>query len=194
MTPEGEEHSRALGDHLKHKVWTKVYSSDLKRALSSSHNILSKSLTGNYIEQLVETDLLREVHFGVRENLPRGTSVLQALEIKAAQANIPVDDVIDTSETPAQVLARQRALIDFLYEDMADGSCASAGEDDHTAICISHGGFIRKFLSNYCDCHVEKIGNCSVSVVTITWTDKGEFQCSAKPEEVNVSWEVSAVP
>eukprot|EP01039_Chlorochromonas_danica_P009871 gene9871-10917_t len=194
LTVEGEQHARALGELLKHKIWKKTYSSDLKRALSSTNNILSQSVTGNYLPELVHTDLLREVNFGVREGLPRGTSVLEALEIKAAQANISVDEVIDTAETLDQVIARQQSFLAQLYDDLSLDLPGHHSSSDDAVLCISHGGYIRRFLTQFCGITVEKIGNCSVSIIQVTWKSREEVVCTTSAQEVNLPWSSEQIP
>lgn len=129
----------------------------------------------------------------MREGLPRGTSVLEALEIKAAQANISVDEVIDTAETLDQVIARQQNFLAQLYDDLSDIHHDHSSSDD-AVLCISHGGYIRRFLTQFCGITVEKIGNCSVSIIQVTWKSREEVVCTTSAQEVNLPWSSEQIP
>lgn len=190
LTEEGEAHSKALGELLRDKAWSRVFSSDLQRALSSSHNILSKSTTVNE-DHIIKSELLREVNFGVREGLPRGTTVLEALEIKAAQLGVLVDEVINTAETPEQISSRQQEFLRFLYNDLTS-SCFEDAEP--LVLCISHGAFIKRFLNEFCNISIEKITNCSVSIVRVEWKSADDFVCIADHNEVNIGYESTYIP
>ena len=48
---------------------------------------------------IIYTTLIREIGFGIRENLPRGTSVMDAKLIYAKNNNMNVKEVLDNCET-----------------------------------------------------------------------------------------------
>ncbi|RYY81640.1 hypothetical protein EON63_15000 [archaeon] len=132
----------------------------------------------------------------MREGLHKGISALDALELKAAQLNIPVDEVIDTTETPEQIIERQRQFLLYLYDDLTQYARAiDSGDRTLNIVCISHGAFIKRFLINYANAQVDSgIENCSVSIMNVEWRSKEDFTCSAKKDEINVRCEAAFIP
>ena len=90
-----------------------------------------------------------------------------------------------------------------------------SGDGRPNILCVSHGGFIRRFLSNFCDLDYvaqpesEKypgasilssvfgimatkriqLANCSISVVTVEWAAgalEGDYVCTASADNVNI--------
>ena len=69
LTDLGTDQAHIRGSTLKDVNWTLVYSSDLTRAFHTSQIILSKSESEVKYSQdhIIQTPLLREINFGVRE-------------------------------------------------------------------------------------------------------------------------------
>jgi broad specificity phosphatase PhoE len=176
---------------LKEKKWTKVYSSDLGRALSTCEIIVSKSSEDHHI---VQSRLLRECNFGVREGLPRPTTAAEARKIKAKMLNIEENEVVDTTESNHSIKARQQAFLKFLFHDLKETVQGRSHCEDPvqgiTCAVVSHGGFIRLLLKNFCQLvTVQKIGNCATTILSISWLDDSDdevFQIEVKENEVNI--------
>ena len=167
LTDLGIDQAVKRGHSLKEIHWDYAYSSDLPRASRTAEIILSHSETIFNKDDLMKTKLLREISFGVREELPRGTTLYDAKLLVAERQQIPVSEVIDTAETKEQVHRRQ---VDFIKQ--LQHHCMNSNHIP-TILCVSHGAYIRQFLTTFCPMLpvVSKIGNCSVSIVTVTWPD-----------------------
>ena len=167
LTDLGIDQAVKRGHSLKNIPWDYAYSSDLPRASRTAEIILSHSETIFNKDDLMKTKLLREISFGVREELPRGTTLYDAKLLVAERQQIPVSEVIDTAETKEQVHSRQ---VDFIKQ--LQHHCMNSNHIP-TILCVSHGAYIRQFLTTFCPMLpvVSKIGNCSVSIVTVTWPD-----------------------
>jgi broad specificity phosphatase PhoE len=134
-----------------------------------------------------------------------------------------VDEVVDTAETMESVRNRQKNFILKVLTDhlehtvqQIEGTDTTTAESDesivlldsipssstkmngseepHKVLCVSHGGYIKHFLKNFCHDlpHVEKISNCSVTIVTVEWVDTSHperFTCSTVEGRVNISCE-----
>jgi broad specificity phosphatase PhoE len=207
LTEKGLKECEQVGIALKSVKWNKVFSSDLKRTLTTSDILLSKSETydAKNIEGLKSCELLREMAFGVREMLPRATTLQEAMKIVASRENICIDDVIDTSENLEQLTERQvkflsEILHPFLISDNTSStslpSSAISKNNIYTAegerprvLCVSHGGFIRRFLSSFCSSRLDSIGNCSISVVTVEWSSDSplSYICTEGDECTNIT-------
>lgn len=118
-----------------------MYSSDLSRAADTTKFILQlQEATPMAAESVHLTPLLRELRFGVREALPRGTSVREARDIVAKAKNISKDEVVDDTETLHEVRIRQQELLERIYKDLfehdpavakvAPGGLAGPGEEE----------------------------------------------------------------
>ena len=116
----------------------------------------------------IQTQLLREISFGVRENFPRGTSVKEARRMVAKKLDIRVEEVIDTLEREEDVRRRQLSFLDLLKSHV----CERSRPGEHPImLCVSHGGFLKSFLSNVCGVSSSSISNCSISKVEIRWEE-----------------------
>lgn len=119
------------------------------------------------------------MNFGVKERLPKFVSVEEATEIVASQKGIPYDDVINDAETYDDVKERQHIfLTKVLYQELLllqnneedphrkEFSDVSLEEKSSTInsdlksmqtaqceypkiLCVTHGGFIKQFLSKF---------------------------------------------
>jgi broad specificity phosphatase PhoE len=210
LTEKGLRECEQVGTALKSVKWNKVFSSDLKRTLTTSDILLSKSETydAKSNEGLSSCELLREMAFGVREMLPRATTIQEAIKIVALRENISIGDVVDTSETLQQLTERQvKFLSEILHpffntDNLSSSSVTNSGKSAiskntiYTAegerprvLCVSHGGFIRKFLSSFCSSRLDSIGNCSISVVTVEWSSDSplSYICTEGDECTNIT-------
>ena len=196
-------------------------------------------------ESLTKDALLREMNFGVKEMLPRETTFEAAIQIVALREGIKCEDVVDLAETNVELKIRQhRFLSETVFPELvaqgfpsnnnspeppsipSDGNEKAGNEEINSLLtrdsgnpkilCISHGGFIRRFLLNYCDLEyvassdnesypgasilssvfgikatkLIRLSNCSVSVVTVEWplgALQGEdYVCCASADDVNI--------
>lgn len=181
-----------MGSLLKDKEWHKVYCSDLPRAISSAKLMLSRSNTWPVHHSPIFRSSMREMTFGVKEGLHRSTSVEEAISIKAKTLGIPEDEVVDTAEKAHELKDRQRV---FIKELLADCNGDESFQSGSSLLCVSHGGFIRQFIKNFCNKRdMEKIGNCSASVIIIRWDSEGEFVCIPVENGLNIDCNASSVP
>lgn len=170
-----------VGKALSRVLFKKVIASDLYRAHRTASLLLSHS---TYPINIDTTNLLREMHFGVRDDLPRGTSVRKAKEIIAKRDNVDVSTVIDTAETNDEVTLRQEQL---LFQIISSLESDDATIDIPRVLLVSHGGFIRYFLKDRCNfTNIDGIRNCSVTRVLLEKSPtNSNFLCTVNPEEVN---------
>jgi probable phosphoglycerate mutase len=204
LTEKGHRDAALVGTALRHTRWTKIYTSDLTRASNTAQIILSQSKNPKDLSTLLTTTpLIREVNFGVREMLPRGTTVEEAFQIVAEREGISLEDVTDTAETDEHIIERQKIFLEALFNDLENLPSLSVRENEDLTdpptsfedahetgrpliLCVSHGGFIKRFLKNFCGIgSIEKIGNCSISVVHVDWSSPGEFCVTADEARLN---------
>lgn len=203
LTDLGLSQAETIGENLNFVPWQQIYSSDLPRAHNTAKLLLSKSTKPN--QNIVLSDSIREIAYGVREGLSRKLTVAEAREEYARKNNLKVEDVVDTAEPTERVKNRQKDFVsqvlqDYLKENPADNHSFNDGNPSNDSIfkprnvpilCVSHGGYIKLFLRTYCEFPIEKsLGNCSVSIVTIEWDDIGEptkFKCTTSADRVNMS-------
>lgn len=228
LTDKGLKQCEQVGEALRSVRWNKVFSSDLPRTLRTSEILLSKSETydAGGTERLVADVLLREMNFGVKEMLPRDTDFEAAIQIVALREGIRCEDVVDSAETNAEVKNRQhKFLSETIFSELVaqgfPGNSFDAKEEqlvqpsqkeNPKVLCVSHGGFIRRFLTNFCDLEYTtsadypgstilssvfglkdvkliRLSNCSISKVTVEWplgALHGDYVCRAISDEVNV--------
>lgn len=195
LTEAGYELTRLTGDALANECWTLAYTSDLQRAATTANIIMSKCHTPVGI---VPTILVRELNFGVREQLPRGTTMDEARAIVAKATGVDVSAVLDNAETFEEVTERQRKFIDLVFQDIESNAeliKASNSGIIHKILVLSHGGYIRSFLRSFCDKDhlgsIDKIKNCSVSKVIVEKTaclkniDNFEYYFETSADKVN---------
>ncbi len=127
----------------------------------------------------IQTHLLREISFGVRENFPRGTSAKEARRIVAKQKGIPVEDVADAVEQEADVHRRQLTFLELLREHVRGRSRPG---NQSIVLCVSHGGFLRSFLYKVFGAPSSSIANCSISRVEIRWDEMHRDSVEFKPQ------------
>ena len=162
-------------------------------------------------------NLLRELNFGVREALPRSYTKDQAIIEVAKRMNIDVSDVVDISESVKDVYVRQVAFLTSLGHQLnnidhskSSSSTSSDKMESSTVIdrmnniipidgsmtkvlCVAHGGYIKRFLRNFCQNITvpDKIQNCAVSIITIDWSDRSDptvFTCMTSDDLVNINY------
>lgn len=165
LTEKGEREAVSVGLALRHVTWDSAYSSDLPRASRTCKILLEQSAETGRAAAPTETALVREVCYGVRERLPTSTTVAEAREIVAKQLGIDEKDVVDHAEQPEQVRERQAAFLQKLRVDFSNGG--SSGK----VLLVSHGGFIKRLLANFCGHTAPHIRNCSISAVVVRWED-----------------------
>ena len=178
-----------VGKALRHVVWDIAYSSDLPRASRTCRILLEQSLgDGDSASRVaIETPLVREVHYGVREMLPCLTTTAEARVLVAARLGIDEKDVVDTAETPEHIRERQSEFLQKLRDDFSGTTHVVK------VLCVSHGGFIKRFLDGFCGHTIKKIHNCSISMVCVSWSDDlPEILCTTEETAVDFVDHVSA--
>lgn len=200
----GTSQAETIGKNLDYISWKQVYSSDLPRAHNTAKILLSESKV--VVPPISLSDTIREIAYGVREGLSRKFTVAEAIAEYARRNNVNVEDVVDTAEPTENVKRRQKQFVaEVLRNYLAEQSTDSPSNADITAdskscifqprnapvLCVSHGGYIKLFLKTYCDFAVTKsLGNCSVSIVTIEWSDVSDplnFTCTTSADKVDIA-------
>ena len=192
LTENGLGDAVLVGDFLGNIDWDLTFTSDLKRARTTAEILLSRHSNPTLTERLTDLPLIRERSFGVRETLPRSLTHEEAVKIVSERLGIPECEVIDTAETTDALLERQREFVRYLKLSARKFSeTAAPGVGVCRVLCVSHGAFIRAFLS---DLHkfgnvgsrslgeFGKIANCSVSIVKLCWKDVGELSRDSDEE------------
>lgn len=162
-----------------------MYSSDLGRARTTLNLAMSR-FPAEKVRDVVPTQLVREVSYGIFEDLPIALKLDEIKAIRAEQRGVSIDAIEDDRESPDSVLQRQLAFLQLVVDDLnAEQIVWDAG--DINVLCLSHGGFIKRFLNQVCNIHLEeKIENCSTSVITVSKAEDGSFVCVADKNEINL--------
>lgn len=190
LTPEGRETASALGALIGQKSFHVVMSSDLGRAYSTLQ-LASENFALPISTDIRQTDLLREVSYGLCEGLSLDLSFEEIRELRAKERNVEVHEVVDDRESLGSVLERQDRLLDIIASELHE----LKGVDELNVLCVSHGGFIKRFLEQKCGVRLaKKIQNCSTSIIRVSREHDGTFQFSVKPEHVNIPYDSSEIP
>lgn len=173
LTELGISQAIARGASLKDEKWDLVFSSDLFRAFNTTKIILAQQSARTMNDDSIkQTPLLRELSFGVREGLSRSLTTKECVAEVARRRNIPVADVFDAAESVSSVLQRQAEFLARLKYFCLEAKQSQSDNEPLKVLCVAHGGFIGHFLRNFCPTLVRekpKIGNCSLSIITIDW-------------------------
>lgn len=96
LTEKGLHGADTVGRYLRNIKWDLMYASDLRRASHTAERLLAFNEVLDV--PLVLNPLIREKHFGVRENLSKDLSVREARKIVADQrGNYPMTTEISFS-------------------------------------------------------------------------------------------------
>lgn len=190
LTPEGRDTATALGALIGQKSFHVVMSSDLGRAYSTLQ-LASEKFVQPISTEIRQTHLLREASYGLCEGLSLELSFEEIRELRARERNVEVHEVVDDRESLASVLERQERLL----EDISNELQELHGIDEINVLCVSHGGFIKRFLEQKCGVRLtKKIQNCSTSIIRVSRGHDGTFQFSVNPEHVNIPYDSSELP
>lgn len=185
LTEEGVGDALLVGDFLGNVDWDLTFTSDLKRAKTTAEILLSRHKNPSLSNRLVDLPLIRERSFGVRETLSRTLTHKEAVKIVSERLGIPKSEVVDTAETADALLERQREFVKYLklsVRTFVETAASDVGVC--RVLCVSHGAFIRSFLSNLHKFgnllsrplgEVAKIANCSVTILKLCWKDVGDL-------------------
>ena len=212
LTDNGINQLTSTGIHLKNVCFDMCITSDLRRAKHSAEIIVEQLHTKINSHHAKEMYNLREIGFGVREALPKHFTVDEAKEDVAKARGITKELVVDTAETSSDVSKRQMLMLEELGEliqGVIPSESTSHKSRNVNVLVVSHGGYIRAFLSNQCDVKhipvaagtskdsISSIGNGSISIAQCTYhlasvgnTCKmklGNKCCSAMTEYVNMT-------
>ena len=137
--------------------------------------MLSHGRPNSQEPQIIHTPELREINFGVREALLRGTTIAQAKKIISKRMGVSEETIMDTAEAPRELADRQLRLLRSIQKDIhakVKQSSSEPGVDksSYKVLCVTHGGFIKGLLREHCKITPpSKIDNCSVSIVSMIW-------------------------
>lgn len=163
LTERGHSQSIATGQALKATPFSAAYSSDLFRAYHTACLIAAESEHISSKDVIRQSRLIRELHFGVRENMKRGTSVKEAKAELARERGCNIDDVIDNAESLEDCDNRLRQFLHQLFDDDITSGGASEDKAAKNVLVVSHGGFLKRFLSSLCGITIDRIANNAVS-------------------------------
>jgi broad specificity phosphatase PhoE len=138
----------------------------------------SSESSGNSQHDIEACELLREINFGVLEGLPRGASVEEGLRVRAERLGMRIEEVRDHREAPHDVEQRHVSLL-YLIAARALHAARVKTSAPPTArhvkvLCVSHGGFIRSFVTKRIGVHCESVPNCSFTEVEVGIGASGE--------------------
>ena len=169
----GRVGAERLGDAIKSVDWDSVICSDLPRTRTTFSIIHSRRTQPLDDVTVHYNPVVREVNFGIREGQPSDMTVKEAKKVVADKLGVGEDTVIDTGESEDDVKNRQ---LKFLGE-------LGCLQDLHTenekvppkVLCVTHGGFIRRFLSNFANYTANKIPNCSITTIEVTYCSNCDY-------------------
>jgi broad specificity phosphatase PhoE len=194
----GERQGELTGGELRGRVWWRVYSSDLARAVRTAELCLNgpppavitdggpSDASGGckpHVQLLRKDARLREFALGAREGRPSTVSLAQC-EDEARAAGLKE---LPLHEKGPDVSRRMTAWLDsFLFEAAAasaSGSLdfvqASTVEGEAPSVLVvSHGGCLLLFLRDVLKLNLgglSKIENCSITVVRVLKSTSGRF-------------------
>lgn len=156
LTTQGMEDALITGAALKatglETCWDGVFSSPLKRAVTTTRTMLASSGAASYIE-IEEIETLRERGAGVLEGQCFSVSMEEAKRLTAEEG-------IDNSgfESVADVCQRHIEFLNFVK--------ARKFQHGSKLLCVSHGAFISLFLKHRCSAgETRSVDNCSFTCV-----------------------------
>lgn len=190
LTDEGQEMAFQLGELLGTKPFHCAYSSDLGRA-HTTFRLASSRFPTPLDADLQLSELLREVGYGIFEGLPRSLKLNEVKAIRASERGVEVHEVEDDRESLGHVIERQRKFLRLVQE----GIEGMDTDEPVNVLCVSHGGYIKRFLEQHCKVKLRKmLDNCSTSVVTVIKDTDGTLHLHARPDEINIPPTVSYIP
>jgi broad specificity phosphatase PhoE len=163
---------------LRSVPWNFVISSDLlrtRRTLDIIQEMRPQPLEDDI--QVIFNPVLREVNFGVREGLQKDISVEEAKRIRSEEKGVSLESVTDSCESEAEVMTRQRAFLDELRA-LIQAPQAHLGTNiaPMKVLCVTHGGFIRRFLANFTNNlnKIDSVANCSITIVHVSYSQDSD--------------------
>jgi broad specificity phosphatase PhoE len=186
LTEDGMTQADQVGRALSSINFAKLYASDLRRVVHTTEILLSKSSVHD-VRDFQTSSLLREISFGVRERLPRETTVEEAKRIVSEREGIPIDQVVDSAESFEDLIARQKKFfVEVLHPELKSCSVDSGAPK---ILCVAHGGFIKRMLKYFTKKVVEGISNCSITILKIEWKDPSnpeDFVVTVEDDKINM--------
>ena len=92
------------------------------------------------------------------------------------------------------VKRRQIGFMSELYTDMMKSNSTETDTTDIEVLAVSHGGFIRSFLTNFCKDQMEnipRIGNCSYTLLELDYShyksDSDDFPVITVSGDININ-------
>ena len=204
LTLYGEDDARRVGQALQNVKWQRTYCSDLLRANRTAKLLLQQHVDSEfYLNSLQKKEELREISFGILEEQHKTITLEQASKSLAEKLGISIDEVDTRAESLENVTNRQGDFLSHVVNDLkldggdgggdggdGGGDGGDGGGNPQTqkskqqVLCVSHGAFIKHFLTNYCDVSKEQfksIKNCSVTTIDVQYQNKktsnGEYEC-----------------
>lgn len=172
LTEAGILDTDRLGGALRNTPWDFVVCSDLPRCRKTL-DLLQEKRQKPLDLDVHFTSSVREVNFGIREGLPKGTSVEEARVLISQQTGQAAESVEDSAKSEMAVLERQKVFLAELHATLAVSasslSCSVplSQSSPVKVLCVSHGGFIKRFLANFANVIVDAVPNCSITTVHI---------------------------
>lgn len=114
---------------------------------------------------------LREVNFGIRENLPVDMTSEEARQVTALQKGVPPESIEDCAESEVDISRRQMELLRTIGEHV-QRLPTEVPDSPPKVLCVSHGRFIRSLIADQCKVEVPKLKNGSISIIEVAWDDQ----------------------
>lgn len=154
LTDSGIEHAKIIGEKLKcHKI-TKVYSSDLGRAFSTSE----------YINKFIDVEIIKDER--LRE---RNMGIFAGYDWKYVKKNFPDEYQSTLYGDESYVIPNGESRICFYnkvtsFKSFIEKNYSKSGEN---ILVVTHGGFIKFFLKSVIGIPLETkntfhVKNCSL--------------------------------
>lgn len=192
LTDRGIDELKATGTKLKDVKFGLCFVSDLTRAKDSAKYLMSNlSDASSLLTPPIELRHLREQSFGVREAQSKHKTSEEIRRIMAQEQFGDSErwtEIVDPAETHADVRLRQEQTLVMMAEHItthvhqhqhqqelhqhSDNNFSDDSTGSLNVLIVSHGGYIRQFLRNFCSREnlneFGKIDNGAVSIVHCT--------------------------
>jgi len=131
LTAKGLAQAKALGQRLGRERFTKLYSSDLGRAVQTAREI--SNVTGH---EIVTDPRLRERHLGI----------FQGLDGEEIVAKYPEERRLMRSEGPGYVIPGGESMVQQVERNMACLNELAARHEGEQIVVVTHGGVVSGFF------------------------------------------------
>eukprot|EP01034_Spumella_vulgaris_P034718 gene34718-42821_t len=174
-------------EHISHSEWLREINFGVREGLSRSMNahqakIEYARLNNLNVDEVVDTAESLE---SVRHRQKNFILKVLSDHLLEKEKRITSDTDSDNNDTDSNFKNSNSSSVVTSTTNNANSTAnnTTVNSEPHKVLCVSHGGYIKQFLKNFCHSlpAVEKIANCSVTIVTVEWVDTSlpeHFTCS----------------